>query len=105
MKIITNVVACWISPETGLGWGSVWLMDPVWHCYYLVREEGAGCFGFVCFFACVLSVIVYLLIFLVLLVDYQHENMSIQISCKLYHQKMKIFKLKILISFMFLFKT
>ena len=34
-----------------------------------------------------------------------YENTPIQIYCKFYHQKMKIFRWKILIIFMFLLKT
>ena len=48
----------------------VHFMAPVWHCDPLVGEGGAGCFDFLWSMACVLSVMVWLLFFLLPLVGY-----------------------------------
>ena len=45
-------------------------MAPVLHCDHLAGEEGAGCYAFLGFLACVLSVLVGLLFLLVSLVGY-----------------------------------
>ena len=44
------------------------LVDSVWHCDHITGEEEAGCFAFLWFVACVLSVLVCLLLFLMSLV-------------------------------------
>ena len=46
------------------------LVTPVKHCDHLVGGEGAGCFASLWFVACVISIMVCLLFFLVSLVGY-----------------------------------
>ena len=46
------------------------LKDPVYHCDRLVWEEGAGCFSFLRFVACILSAMVCWLLLLVSYVGY-----------------------------------
>ena len=74
------------------------LVDPVYHYYQLVWEEGAGCFAWVCglctvshgLFALPLGVIGRLRFMTVIFSNY--ENTPIQIYRKCHLQKLKIFR-------------